>query len=238
MNPAEFNPSTAVYELELSVFDTVLDVLGRTAQDVGHTLAANWPFLLISVIVASAIPVYIGAERLSSWLRRKTLWAVIGAVVLATLTPFCSCGTTAVVLGALASSVPWAPVVTFMVASPLTSPEELVYSIGLFGPNFALTFFIAAIVIGFFAGAITWLIEKTGWLEGQARLTSTEAEKKAEESCCTSGDAESGDISGSGGVSAPAGSGGGGGLARTALLNRPIAPAGGRKTRQAAVDNS
>lgn len=206
------------------MFDTVLDVLGKTAQDVGHTLAANWPFLLISVIVASAIPVYIGAERLSSWLRRKTLWAVIGAVVLATLTPFCSCGTTAVVLGALASSVPWAPVVTFMVASPLTSPEELVYSIGLFGPDFALTFFVAAIVLGFLAGAVTWLIEKTGWLEGQARLTSTEAEKKAEESCCSSDDAEDG-ISGGGGVSAPAGSGGGGGLARTALLNRPIAPA-------------
>ncbi|WP_328299260.1 permease [Streptomyces sp. NBC_00435] len=205
------------------MFDTILDVLGRTAQDVGHSLSANWPFLLISVVVASAIPVYVGAERLSSWLRRKTLWAVIGAVVLATLTPFCSCGTTAVVLGALASSVPWAPVVTFMVASPLTSPEELVYSIGLFGPDFALTFFIAAIVLGFFAGAVTWLIEKTGWLDGQARLTSTEAEKKAEESCCSSDDAEEG-LSGGGGVSAPAGSGGGG-LARTALLNRPIAPA-------------
>lgn len=202
------------------MLDTVLDVLGRTFQDVAHSLAANWPFLLISVIVASAIPVYIGAERLSSWLRRKTLYAVLGAILLATLTPFCSCGTTAVVLGALASQVPWAPVVTFMVASPLTSPEELVLSMGLFGANFALTFFVAAIVIGLFAGLVTWLIEKTGWLDGQARLTSTEAEKKAEESCCSSDETE-GDEAG-GGVSA---AGGGGGLARTALLNRPIAPA-------------
>ncbi|MGR4881467.1 permease [Streptomyces sp. LARHCF249] len=205
------------------MLDTVLDILGQTAQDVLRTLGTNWPFLLISVIVASAIPVYIGAERLSSWLRRKTLYAVLGAVILATLTPFCSCGTTAVVLGALASSVPWAPVVTFMVASPLTSPEELVLSIGLFGADFALTFFVAAIVIGLFAGLVTWLIEKTGWLKGQARLTSTEAEKKAEESCCTSDDAEDG-VSG-GGVSTPAGGGSGGGLARTALLTRPIAPA-------------
>ncbi len=204
------------------MLDTVLDVLGRTAQDVGHSLAANWPFLLISVIVASAIPVYVGAERLSSWLRRKTFYAVIGAVILATLTPFCSCGTTAVVLGALASSVPWAPVVTFMVASPLTSPEELVYSIGLFGADFATTFFVAAIVLGLFAGALTWLIEKTGWLAGQARLSSTEAEKKAEENCCSSTGDTDGDAP-EGGVSAPAG--GGGGLARTALLNRPIAPA-------------
>lgn len=203
------------------MLDTVLDILGRTVQDVAHSLSANWPFLLISVVVASAIPVYIGADRLSSWLRRKTLYAVLGAILLATLTPFCSCGTTAVVLGALASQVPWAPVVTFMVASPLTSPEELVLSMGLFGADFALTFFMSAIVIGLFAGLVTWLIEKTGWLDGQARLTSTEAEKKADEGCCGSDEAETG---GAGGGVSVAG-GGGGGLARTALLNRPIAPA-------------
>ncbi|MFI8514024.1 permease [Streptomyces sp. NPDC085460] len=204
------------------MFDTVLDVLWRTAQDVGHSLAANWPFLLISVVLASAIPVYIGAERLSSWMRRKTAVAVVGAIVLATLTPFCSCGTTAVVLGALATSVPWAPVVTFMVASPLTSPEEYVYSTGLFGFDFATTFFVAAIVVGLFAGLLTWLIEKTGWLKGQARLTANQAEEKASESCCSSdGDAEGSE----GGVSTGGGTpAGGGGLARTALLTRPVAP--------------
>ncbi|MFD0367773.1 permease [Streptomyces sp. NPDC059071] len=203
------------------MFDTVLDVLWRTAQDVGHSLSANWPYLLISVVLASAIPVYIGADRLSSWMRRKTVIAVLGAIVLATLTPFCSCGTTAVVLGALASSVPWAPVVTFMVASPLTSPEEYVYSTGLFGFSFATTFFVAAMVVGLFAGLITWLVEKTGWLEGQARLTANQAEEKASESCC-SGD---GEAEGSGGVPAGGGvSAGGGGLARTALLTRPVAP--------------
>ncbi|MFE6225163.1 MULTISPECIES: permease [unclassified Streptomyces] len=205
------------------MIDTVLDVLWRTAQDVGHSLAANWPFLLISVVLASAIPVYIGADRLSAWMRRKTAVAVLGAIVLATLTPFCSCGTTAVVLGALASSVPWAPVVTFMVASPLTSPEEYVLSTGLFGFDFATTFFVAAMVLGVFAGVITWLIEKTGWLEGQARLTANQAEEKASESCCSDeGETEGGfggGVSAGGGVPA-----GGGGLARTALLTRPVAP--------------
>ncbi|WP_330296879.1 permease [Streptomyces sp. NBC_00503] len=209
------------------MLDTVLDILGRTASDVGHSIAANWPFLLISVIVASAIPVYIGADKLSSFLRRKTLIAIIGAIILATLTPFCSCGTTAVVLGALASEVPWAPVVTFMVSSPMTSPEEYVYSIGLFGFDFATTFFVAAMGIGLFAGGVTWLIEKTGWLKGQARVTASQASKKVEEGgCCGAEDDEeaTGGVAG-GGVSAGNPAGGGGGLARTALLNRPIAPA-------------
>lgn len=209
------------------MIDTVLDVLGRTAHDVGESLSANWPFLLISVVLASAIPVYIGADRLSAWMRRKTLVAVLGAIVLATFTPFCSCGTTAVVLGALASSVPWTPVVTFMVASPLTSPEEYVLSTGLFGAEFATTFFVAAIVIGLFAGLVTWLVEKTGWLKGQARITANQAEEKASESCCGTEPGGGAEAEGSGGVLVGGGvsAGGGGGLARTALLTRPVAPA-------------
>ncbi|WP_241741263.1 permease [Streptomyces sp. L2] len=205
--------------------DNVLDVLWRTAQDVGNSLSANWPFLLISVIVASALPVYVGADRLSSWMRRRTVVAVVGAIILATFTPFCSCGTTAVVLGALASSVPWTPVVSFMVSSPLTSPEEYVYSTGLFGFNFATTFFVAAIVIGLLAGVITWLVEKTGWLKGQARLTANQAEEKQSESCC-GGDETEGPVGGVsvGGVT-DGGVPSGGGLARTALLTRPVTSA-------------
>jgi uncharacterized membrane protein YraQ (UPF0718 family) len=94
----------------------------------------------------------------------------VGAVALGALTPFCSCGTTAVVLGAMASSVPWAPIVAFMVSSPLTSPQEYVWSVGLFGPAFASTFFGAAIAVGLIGGGAAWYLERHGLLAGQARL--------------------------------------------------------------------
>jgi uncharacterized membrane protein YraQ (UPF0718 family) len=47
---------------------------------------------------------------------------------------------------------PWAPIVAFMVASPLTSPEELLLSAGLFGWPFALTFLTGTIALGSAAG--------------------------------------------------------------------------------------
>lgn len=75
--------------------------------------------------------------------------------MLASLTPFCSCGTTAIVLGMLATRTPWAPIVAFMVASTLTSPEELLLSAGLFGWPFALIFFAGTIALGSGAGAVT-----------------------------------------------------------------------------------
>lgn len=155
--------------------DGVTDILGAVVSDVWTTIAHNWPYLLASVVVASLLQVYVGTDRLADWLRRRTAVAVVGAVLVAALTPFCSCGTTAVVLGAMASAVPWAPVVAFMVSSPLTSPGEYVMSVGLFGPGFATTYFVAAIVIGLAAGVGTYLVERTGWLVGQARMAPADA---------------------------------------------------------------
>lgn len=209
--------------------NAVLSTLGQVAEDVWRTFDRNWPFLLISVVVASALPVYIGTDRLAGWLRKRMLVAVVGAVVLATLTPFCSCGTTAVVLGALATSVPWAPITAFMVSSPLTSPEELVLSTGLFGLPFALSFFVAAIVLGIVAGLVTHAIERTGWLKGQARM-----DTGASESCCApTRDAPRPDDGGGHALSsAPAGSGRAailalqaGASAPSAVLDPPVAAA-------------
>jgi uncharacterized protein len=147
-----------------------LDLIGRVAYDVWHTLTLVWPFLLLSVVAAAALNVYVGTDRLSGWLRRRTSVAVVGAVALASATPFCSCGTTAVTLGMLATSAPWAPIVAFMVASPLTSPSELLLSAGLLGWPFATIFFVGTIVLGLAAGVATVVVDRTGWLADQARM--------------------------------------------------------------------
>jgi uncharacterized membrane protein YraQ (UPF0718 family) len=70
----------------------------------------------------------------------------------------------------MASTIPWAPIVAFMVASPLTSPEELFYSAGLFGWPFAIAFFISSILLGLIGGAIANLAESRGWLVNQTRM--------------------------------------------------------------------
>jgi uncharacterized membrane protein YraQ (UPF0718 family) len=85
-------------------------------------------------------------------------------------TPLCSCGTTAIILGMMSSMMPWAPIVAFMVASPLTSPQELVYSAGLFGWPFAVAFFVSSILLGLLGGAAAGLFESRGWLADQSRF--------------------------------------------------------------------
>lgn len=160
--------------------EPLIDLLERVAFDVLATFSRVWPFLLLSVIAAAVVSVYVGTERVSRMLRRRSVVAVGGAVLLATLTPFCSCGTTAVLLGMMATAAPWAPLVAFMVASPLTSPSELIFSAGLFGWPFAVIFFVGTIVLGLAAGGVAGLLDNAGWLRNQARV-------QPEEKACSTG---------------------------------------------------
>lgn len=157
----------------------ISQLAGDVAADVIGTIATTWPFLVVSIIVAAAVSTYVGTDRVSRFLRGHVVLATFGAVALATLTPFCSCGTMAVLLGMLATQAPWAPLVAFMVSSPLTSPSELLLSAGLFGWPFALTFFVGTIALGLAAGGVAAAVERTGWLRDQTRV-------RPESSCGTS----------------------------------------------------
>src|SRR5512143_1524249 len=154
----------------------ILQLLQFASEKAWQTFAGLWPLLLLSVLISVAIKLYINQDQVGRFLRRNSRNSVLASTGLAVATPFCSCGTTAVVLGMMASTVPWAPIVAFLVASPLTSPQEMVYSAGLFGWPFAIAFMAASVLLGLAGGAIAHFAESRGWLKDQARLKSrTEA---------------------------------------------------------------
>lgn len=142
----------------------------NTLAQVWTTFLHNWFYLLISILIATLLKLYLNSDTLSAWLKRYRRAGVLGATAAAVATPLCSCGTTAVLLGMMAGAMPWAPIVAFMVASPLTSPQELVYSAGLFGWKFAWAFFLASIFLGLLGGLIASAAESRGWLAGQSRV--------------------------------------------------------------------
>jgi len=62
-----------------------------------------------------------------------------------------------------------------MVSSPLTSPEGLIYSAGLFGWPFAWAFYVASIALGLLGGFAAYFLESRGWLKNQTRFPSAPA---------------------------------------------------------------
>ncbi len=150
--------------------ESLLTLVSTSISQVLLTLQHNWPYLLVSVLIAVALKLYVDADKVSAFLTRYKGASVVTATAAAVATPLCSCGTTAVILGMLASRMTWAPIVAFMVSSPLTSPEGVVYSAGLFGWPFAWAFYLASIVLGLAGGWIAALLESRGWLANQARF--------------------------------------------------------------------
>ncbi len=148
----------------------MLELLTKTLTQVVVTFAHTWPYLAFGVLVAAILKVHVQPARLRAWLSRSQRASVIGAIGLGVATPLCSCGTMALILAMLATSIPWAPIVAFMVASPLTSPGQLLYTAGLFGWTFAGFHFAVAIMLGFAGAAAAAMLESRGWLANQTRL--------------------------------------------------------------------
>jgi uncharacterized membrane protein YraQ (UPF0718 family) len=168
-------------------------LLLRTLEQVALSLRHNWPFLAASIVIAVLLKLYLDPRKVSAFLLRHRRAGVIGATAVAVTTPLCSCGTTAVVLGMMASMMPWAPIIAFMVASPLTSPGEFVYSVGLFGWPFAIMFLLASIALGLLGGLAAGILESRGWLKNQTRFATPASDESTRRSAqagaaCACGD--------------------------------------------------
>lgn len=161
-------------------------------NQVWETFREIWPYLLLSVFISAAMRQYVSGERIKQWVQKYRGTSILAATSIAVSTPLCSCGGgIAVALSMMAASLPWGPLVAFIIASPLTSPDEVMYSAGLFGWPFALTYFVAAASAGITGGLLAHSFEKKGWLVNQARFhppaveTCCSPESQEHETCCT-----------------------------------------------------
>lgn len=149
--------------------DTVMYVLG--------TLLHNAPVLAIGVLLAAAMQVYVNTDKLKGWLMRRSSVSIPASVAFGAFTPFCACGTMAVVISMLATALPWGPVMAFLTSSPLMSPDGFVLLSGIISPVFAIAVAAASVIIGVGSGYVSHLIEmRTRFLNDQLRLLSNAGE--------------------------------------------------------------
>ncbi len=158
----------------------ITELLFKTVTTVFATVGHNWLPLSLAIITAVLLKVYIDTDRVSRFLLKRSKVSILASVAVGAFTPFCACGTTAVVLGMLSTTLPWGPVMAFLTSSPLMSPDGFIMMSGMISLRFAVALTVASIVIGLGSGFITYLIEqKTHYLDNQNRFTG----KKACESC-------------------------------------------------------
>ena len=168
----------------------MLQLIQNTIVYVLSTLVHNAPSLLLGIFVAALIKVYMDPKKFKAALTKSSNISIPGSVAFGALTPFCACGTMAVVLSMLTTALPWGPVMAFLTSSPLMSPDKFILLSGIISLEFAVALAAASVILGLSAGYITHFIEnKTHFLDNQARFSSKEKTscgcEAAATSCCS-----------------------------------------------------
>lgn len=162
---------------------TVLSILWDAILYVLETLRHNLPVLLLGILTAGALSVYLDAEKMKRWLMNRPFLSVPATVAFGAFTPFCACGTMAVVLSMLATALPWAAIMAFLTSSPLMSPNEFLLISGMLGLRFAVALTVASVLIGLGSGYLANLLQKrTAFFEDQLQFSG--APKRVEPASC------------------------------------------------------
>ena len=155
-----------------TVFLYVLNLLFETIMTVLTSLRHNWLVLAITILTAAAMKTYVNTDKLSKLLLKRSNVSIFASVLIGAFTPFCACGTTAVLIGMLTTTLPWGPIMAFLTSSPIMSPDGFILMAGVVNLRFAIGLTIASLAIGLLSGFATHVIErKTTFLNNQTRYS-------------------------------------------------------------------
>jgi uncharacterized membrane protein YraQ (UPF0718 family) len=151
-----------------NVFMFLPELIKNTLWAVVESLAHNWLPLSMAIIIAAVMQAHIDQEKVKQYIISKPKVSIWASVLFGAVTPFCACGTMAVIIGMLTTTLPWGPVMAFLTSSPLMSPDGFILLAGVISPTFAIALTISSIIIGLVAGYGAHLIEaNTSYLNNQ-----------------------------------------------------------------------
>ena len=150
-----------------TIYNIFSDAFAYLFQSLWH----NGIYLIISIFLAVAMTVYIDPEKARRFFYRKPGLLIPGSVATGAFTPLCACGTMAVVFSLVSTSLPWGPIMSFLISSPLMSPDTFVLLSGFMGTKFAILLAVISVLLGLAVGYITWILEKeTRFFDNQLKV--------------------------------------------------------------------
>jgi uncharacterized membrane protein YraQ (UPF0718 family) len=80
------------------------------------------PFLLLGVLVSSALDIAVSPERLARFFPRNGALGLVSGVALGAAAPLCECGTVPIARGSVSKGLPLPAAVGFLLAAPVINP--------------------------------------------------------------------------------------------------------------------
>lgn len=141
-------------------------ISGTEELPVGRMVSLFWgmtlqalPFLLLGILLSSAIQILIPQGALERWFPKSLIPGTAVALAGGFLLPVCDCVSVPVFKSLVKQGVPLSAAITFMMAAPVMNPVVLLSTFYAFGGNMkvvagrAVTGALAAVIIGVLAAA-------------------------------------------------------------------------------------
>jgi uncharacterized membrane protein YraQ (UPF0718 family) len=131
--------------------------------------------LLVGLMfVVGLVNTQLTPERVRDFLAgRHFFTALLMAVALGAVTPFCSCSSIPIFIGLVAAGVPLSITLTFLVSSPLISETGIVLMGGTFGWDIAALWALAGAVVSLAVGLVLSRFDLDRWVEPFVFTTAT-----------------------------------------------------------------
>jgi uncharacterized membrane protein YraQ (UPF0718 family) len=111
-----------------------------------------WYFVVIGALLSTLIWRFLPKTWLQRELKKRANGSIVVASLLGLLSPMCTFAAIPVVGTLIGMGVPAAPLVAFMVSSPLMNPSLFVYTAGVISMEMALARLLTALSVALVAG--------------------------------------------------------------------------------------
>ncbi len=120
-----------------------------------------WYFVVIGIVIGSLISVFVPTQKLSEACNRKGgIPSIVLASLLGVISPLGSYAVIPIFAVMLSTGVPIAPVMSFLVASPLINPFIFITTWGVLGPSLAMARLLSALALGILCGLMFHYLNK------------------------------------------------------------------------------
>lgn len=137
-----------------------LDTLGF----IGRSLVDVAPLVLPGILISAWVSASGASGRIAAAFEGRLLWTVLTASAIGAITPVCGVTVLPLMVGLLASGVPFAPILAFWLSSPVTDPAMLATTAAMLGWPFAVGKTAAAFGLGLIGGFAVAILGPRPWL--------------------------------------------------------------------------
>jgi uncharacterized membrane protein YraQ (UPF0718 family) len=132
---------------------------GRVLAAFWELAAQLWYFAALGALISTLVWRYVPKERVQRILQGWRHGSIALAALVGLVSPMCTFAAVPLVGRLMGAGVPAAPLMAFLVASPLMNPALFVYTAGVIGMEMALARALAALSLGIGAGyAALWAL--------------------------------------------------------------------------------